>query len=58
MKLETTLYPVITTRSTRIADILDNLKDVKRRILSELNTALQELDSKIKSIRVFVEKGN
>ncbi|XP_019884311.1 titin isoform X6 [Camponotus floridanus] len=55
-KLETTLYPVITTRSTGIADTLDNLKDVKRQILSELNTALQELDSRIKSIRVFVEK--
>ncbi|KAL6428690.1 hypothetical protein ACFW04_007940 [Cataglyphis niger] len=55
-KLETILYPVITTRSSRIADILDNLKAARLRSLSELNTALQELDSRIKSIRVFVEK--
>ncbi|CAL1681896.1 unnamed protein product [Lasius platythorax] len=55
--LEANLYPVITIRSSRIADILDNLKDVRLRILSELNTALQELNIRIKSIRVFVERG-
>ncbi|XP_072764140.1 uncharacterized protein [Anoplolepis gracilipes] len=56
-KLETTLYPVITIRSSRIIDILNNIKDVKLRNLSEINTALQELDSRIQSIRVFVERG-
>ncbi|XP_018360288.1 PREDICTED: titin isoform X3 [Trachymyrmex cornetzi] len=56
-KFEMTLYPVITTRSSRIADILDNLQDIRIRISSKLNKALHELDTKIKSIQVFVEKG-
>lgn len=53
-----TPYPVITTRSSRIVDILDNLQDVRIRISSKLNKALHELDIKIKSIQVFVERGN
>jgi len=53
-----TLYPLITTQSSRIADILDNLEIVRKQILSELNKALQELDVRIKSIQVFVERGN
>ncbi|XP_071560873.1 uncharacterized protein [Temnothorax nylanderi] len=56
-KLETTLYPVITIRSSRIIDILDNLEDVRKRVLSELNKALEELDARIKCIQVFVERG-
>ncbi|XP_067210497.1 uncharacterized protein zormin isoform X3 [Linepithema humile] len=56
-KFETTLYPVITVRSSKIIDILDNLKDVKPRVLPELNSARQELDTRIKNIQVFVEKG-
>jgi len=57
-KFEMTLYPLITTQSSRIADILDNLEIVRKRILSELNKALQELDVRIKSIQVFNEIGN
>ncbi|XP_018309584.1 uncharacterized protein [Mycetomoellerius zeteki] len=56
-KFEMTPYPVITTRSSRIVDILDNLQDVRIRISSKLNKALHELDIKIKSIQVFVERG-
>ncbi|KAL6255449.1 hypothetical protein P5V15_013784 [Pogonomyrmex californicus] len=56
-KFETTLYPVITTQSFMITDILDNLEVVRKRILFELNKALQELNARIKSIQVFVEKG-
>ncbi|XP_018338023.1 PREDICTED: titin-like isoform X4 [Trachymyrmex septentrionalis] len=56
-KFEMTLYPVITTRSSKIADILDNLQDVRIRISSKLNKALHELDTKIKSNQVFVERG-
>ncbi|XP_024868428.1 muscle M-line assembly protein unc-89-like isoform X5 [Temnothorax curvispinosus] len=56
-KLETTLYPVITIRSSRIIDILDNLEDVRKRVLSELNKALEQLDARIKCIQVFVERG-
>lgn len=57
-KLETTLYPVITTQSSRIIDILVNLEDVRKRVLSELNKALLELNVQIKSIQAFVERGN
>lgn len=57
-KFETTLFPVITTQSSRIADILNDLEDIRKRILSELNKSLQELDARIESIQVFVEKGN
>lgn len=57
-KLETTLYPIITTQSSRIIDILINLEDVRKRVLSELNKALQELNAQIKSIQGFVERGN
>lgn len=57
-KFETTLYPIITTRSSKIIDILDNLEDVRKRVLSELNRALQELNIRIESIQVFVERGN
>lgn len=57
-KFETTLYPVITTQSSRIADILDGLENIRKRALSELNKALQELDDRIKSIQIFAGKGN
>ncbi|XP_011705984.1 PREDICTED: uncharacterized protein LOC105461199 isoform X2 [Wasmannia auropunctata] len=56
-KFEMTLYPVITTRSSEIVDILDNLEDVRKQNLFELNKALQELNIQIKSIQVFVERG-
>ncbi|KYM98945.1 Titin [Cyphomyrmex costatus] len=55
-KFEMTLYPVITTPSSRITDILDNLQDARIRISSKLNNALHELDTKIESIQVFVER--
>jgi len=53
-----TLYPIITTQSSKILDILDNLQDVRIQISSKLNKAFHELDIKIKSIQVFVETGN
>ena len=53
-----TLYPIITTQSSKIVDILDNLQDIRIQISSKLNKAFHELDIKIKSIQVFVETGN
>lgn len=49
---------MITTQSFRIVDILDNLKDIKKRVLPELNKALLELNGRIKSIQVFIGRGN
>jgi len=57
-QFDATLYPIITSRSSKIIDILDNLEDVKIRVLPELNRAIQELDTRIKNIQVFVGKGN
>ncbi|XP_015171223.1 PREDICTED: titin isoform X2 [Polistes dominula] len=51
------LYPVITCQSIRIDSILRDLEGSKRRILPELNKAVDELDSRIKSIDNLVEKG-
>ncbi|XP_012061613.1 PREDICTED: uncharacterized protein LOC105624873 [Atta cephalotes] len=56
-KFEMTLYPIITTQSSKIVDILDNLQDIRIQISSKLNKAFHELDIKIKSIQVFVETG-
>lgn len=56
-KFESTIYPVITSQSFRIVDILDNLKGARLQVLPELNRAVQELDTRIKSIQVFVERG-
>lgn len=57
-KFEPTIYPIITSQSLRIVDILDNLQGARLQIPPELNRAVQELDAKIKSIQIFVEKGN
>ncbi|XP_014601997.1 PREDICTED: uncharacterized protein LOC106785786 isoform X2 [Polistes canadensis] len=51
------LYPVITCQSIRVDSILRDLEGSKRRILPELNKAVDELDSRIKSIDNLVEKG-
>ncbi|XP_014485705.1 PREDICTED: uncharacterized protein LOC106750117 isoform X2 [Dinoponera quadriceps] len=56
-KFEMKLYPVITSYSSRVTDILDNLKGARVRVLLELNKAAQELDTRIKGIQVFAEKG-
>lgn len=51
------LYPVITCQSTRVDSILRDLEGSRRRILPELNKAVDELDARIKSIDNLVEKG-
>ncbi|KAL0100113.1 hypothetical protein PUN28_019517 [Cardiocondyla obscurior] len=56
-KLEAAVYPIITTQSSKIAEILINLEDARIRLLSELNKALQELNTRIEGIQLFVERG-
>ncbi|XP_046833263.1 uncharacterized protein LOC124430549 isoform X3 [Vespa crabro] len=51
------LYPVITCQSIRVDSILRDLEGSRRRILPELNKAVDELDARIKSIDNLVEKG-
>ncbi|XP_039306302.1 uncharacterized protein LOC105193639 isoform X2 [Solenopsis invicta] len=55
-KIETMLYPMITTRSSKITDILHNLEDVKKQVLFELNKTIEELDARIKNIQAFVDR--
>lgn len=57
-KFETELYPLITSYSSTIIDVLNNLKDLKLRILPEFHYAILELDTRIKDIQVFVETGD
>lgn len=51
------LYPVITCQLIQVDSILRDLEGSRRRILPELNKAVDELDARIKSIDNLVEKG-
>ncbi|XP_031789486.1 uncharacterized protein LOC100679567 isoform X4 [Nasonia vitripennis] len=55
-KFREQLFPVITCESTKPTDILRNLESSRLKILPELNDAVTELDSRIKSIEGFGRK--
>ncbi|XP_066595731.1 uncharacterized protein [Prorops nasuta] len=55
-KFREQLYPVITSLTYKVSDILQDLQTSKFRIVPELNKAVAELDVRIKSIETYFEK--
>ncbi|XP_054013283.1 titin isoform X3 [Hylaeus anthracinus] len=52
------LYPVIRTQSSETMDILQDLQSSKLRVPFELNKAVKELDSRIRSMNTLGQKGD